>query len=106
MKTKQLTVLAAAAALTLGAYSAHAIQKHDPIFQSVYYVPPQSSDPDLVHQVRYQAGSPHGKADLYVVRASGSGVDRDLVREMSCQKGSPKSKVDPSLQSFELAPLK
>ena len=106
MKMKHIRVLVAVVVASLGANAAHAIQKHDPIFQTRLAKVSQKEDPDLVLQQRNQYGSPHSKMDLYVVHAAKHGVDRDLAREIRYQNGTPKSKVDPSVQSFELAPLK
>jgi hypothetical protein len=106
MKLKHVTVLAAVVVASLGANAAHAIQKHDPIFRTAYSTIPQSTDPDLVRQLRDQNGTPHSKMDLCVAHAAAPGVDRNLVKEIRDQNGSPKSKVDPSLRSVELPPLK
>jgi hypothetical protein len=103
MKTNHVSVLAAVVVASLGANAAHAIQKHDPIFQKVLAVSSGVSDPDLIRQVRYQNGSPKARVELYVARSCGPGMDRDLAREIRYQNGSPKSKSD---QSFYLAPLK
>jgi hypothetical protein len=103
MKMKHASILAAVIVASVGANSAQAIQKHDPIFQSAHTTVSQKNDPDLVHQLRNQSGSPHGKADLYVARPTSSGADRDLAREIRYQNGSPRSRSD---QSFYLAPLK
>jgi len=106
MKIKHVSILAAVILASLGVNAAHAIQKHDPIFQTAHTTIPQTNDPNLLHQLSNQYGSPHGKADLYVARTVPHGVDRDLAREVRSQNGSPRSKLDPSVQSFYLAPLK
>jgi hypothetical protein len=106
MKLNHVKVLAAVVVAALGANAAHAIQKHDPIFNTAYSTVPQKNDPDLVRQLRSQNGTPHGKVDVCLAHAVAPGADRNLVREIRNQNGSPKSKVDPSLQSFELAPTK
>jgi hypothetical protein len=104
MKTKYMSVLAAIMVGAIGTNVAHAIQKHDPIFQTRYIAYSGVSDPNLVSLVRSQNGSPKTKEDLYVkAPASNSGMDRDLVQEMRYQSGSPKAKSD---QRFMLAPLK
>jgi hypothetical protein len=106
MKMKHVTVLAALAVVSLGANTAQAIQKHDPIFRTAYSTIPQSTDPDLVRHLREQNGTPHSKADLCVAQTAKPGTDRNLVKEIRDQNGSPRSKIDPSLRSVELAPLK
>jgi hypothetical protein len=104
MKSKCMSVLASIVVGAVGTTAAHAVQKHDPIFQTHYHAPPGVSDPNLVSLVRFQKGSPKAKEDLYV-RGPGShsGTDRDLVQEMRSQPGSPRAKSD---RSFMLAPLK
>jgi len=103
MKTKKLTVLAAVVALAAAANSAHAVQKHDPQFQSPYVIDSAKDDPNLTSAVRHQSGSPKAKPDLYVARSVNTGTDRDLVRNVRYMAGSPKAKTD---RLFELAPLK
>jgi hypothetical protein len=106
MKMKHVSILAVVMAASVGANSAHAIQKHDPIFRNAYTTVPQKNDRDLVLQVRNQYGSPHGKADLSIVRWGGQTEDRDLVREVRYQNGSPRRKVDPSDLPSNFPPLK
>ena len=103
---KHVPVLAAVLAASVGANSAHAIQKHDPIFQTARTTVLQKNDPDLLHQLRTKYGSPHNKPDLYVGRSVGPVMDRDLAREVRYQNGSPRSKIDTAVLSFDLAPLK
>jgi hypothetical protein len=101
MNMKHLPILTAVVVATLGVNSAHAIQKHDPIFQRT---PAHTGiiDPDLARRVRYQNGSARRKPDLYVA-AFAPGKDPDLVREIRYQNGSPRSKND---QQYMLTPLK
>jgi hypothetical protein len=92
MKLKNISILAAVVVVSLGVTSAHAIQKHDPIFQTTH-APSGAKDPDLLRMVRYQNGSPRRKPDLYVAAYVPSAAkDPDLVRGIRYQNGSPKSK--------------
>jgi hypothetical protein len=106
MKLKHIAVLVVVAAASAMPDSARAIQKHDPIFRTVYSTIPQKNDPDLVRQLQNQNGTPHSKVDLFVARATGPATDRNLVREIRDQNGSPRSKVDPSLRPLAPAPSK
>jgi hypothetical protein len=100
MKMKHVSTLAAVLVASLGASSAHAIQKHDPIFQT--HATSGVIDPDLVREVRFQNGSPRSRPDLYVqVRALG--IEPNLVREVRFQSGTPRSNND---QRFMITPLK
>jgi len=103
MKIKHVAVLAAVAAASLGANSARAIQKHDPIFQPVRYAHSQDNDPDMLRALRNQSGSPRSKPDLYVAHPKFHVVDPDYVREIRYQNGSPKSK---DIQIGKPAPAK
>jgi hypothetical protein len=94
MKTKYVSLLAAVVATSLGANSAHAIQKHDPIFQTPLPINSQANDPDMVRQVCNQSGSPRRKPDLYGAHPIPGIVDRDSVREVRFLNGRPKSKMD------------
>jgi hypothetical protein len=100
---KHVSILAAVVVASLGANAAHAIQKHDPIFQNAHVVSSGVPDPDLVRRVRYLNGSPKAKEGLYMAHPVGSGADRDLTREVRYQDGSPRSKND---QRFMIVPLK
>jgi hypothetical protein len=95
MKMKHASILAAVVVASFGVTSAHAIQKHDPIFQKTYDHS-GIKDPNVVREVRYQDGSPKRKPDLYVA-AFAPGTDRDLVREIRYQNGAPKWKSDQKL---------
>jgi hypothetical protein len=103
MKLKSLTVLAAVVVASSVCSVALASQKHDVKFQDPLVFDSQKNDPDLTRQIRYQNGSPKGKADLYVARPASTEMDRDLVRNIRYMDGSPKSKSE---QRFEIAPLK
>jgi hypothetical protein len=106
MKMKHGSILTAVIAASVVANSAHAIQKHDPMFQTAHTTVSQKNDPDLLRQLRNKSGSPHRKPDLYVGRSVGPVVDRDFAREVRYQNGSPRLKVDPSVLSLQLAPVK
>jgi hypothetical protein len=103
MNAKNKSILIAAIVASLGAVNAHAIQKHDPIFQNAHATISQDNDPDLVHQIRSQTGSPREKVDLYVAHPMHGAAERDLAREIRYQNGAPRARHD---QTFELAPLR
>jgi hypothetical protein len=92
MTKKHVSILAVVAVASLGANSARAIQKHDPIFQQVRYAHSQDNDPNMTRQLHNLGGSPRSKPDLYVAHPVPGAVDHDFVREIRYQNGRPKSR--------------
>jgi len=94
MKKTLILQVAVAGVLALAVSAQAGSPKADQWAENHQTVVRTTPDPDLVHQVALQNGTPHTKVDLYVAQPSNAGTEHNFLADLRNQNGSPHAKTD------------